>query len=243
MNRIKTNKSFSWTTVVLWLVVLTIWGIWVIPHNTPSSTTTQQAQTSKPTTSSSLTGKQTQISQLTGTINEYGYVDLGLSVKWAISNVGTTDPSGYGDYFAWGETKAKSEYPERNSVTYRKEMGCIAGNPQYDAATANWGGTWRLPTKDEIDELVSKCTQEWTTLNNHKGYKVTGPNGNSIFLPAAGWRLGTSLNNAGERGHYWSATPLEDYTDDACNLYFGRSSFSRDWDNRDDGQSVRPVSE
>ncbi len=122
-------------------------------------------------------------------------------------------------------------------------MGCIAGNPQYNAATANWGGTWRLPTKDEIDELVSKCTQEWTTLNDHKGYKVTGPNGNSIFLPAAGWRLGTSLNNAGERGYYWSATPLEDYTDDACNLYFGRSSFSRDWDNRDDGQSVRPVSE
>ncbi len=145
-------------------------------------------------------------------INGHECVDLGLSIKWAACNIGASTPSDYGDYYAWGETSTKSLYTEDNSITFGKNMGSIAGDSRYDAARAKWGGSWRLPTASEIYELVSKCKREWTTMGGHKGYKVTGPNGKSIFLPAAGWRGGTSLYNAGESGDYWSATPYEDYS-------------------------------
>ncbi len=179
----------------------------------------------------------------TGTINGHEWVDLGLSVKWATCNVGASTPSDFGDYFAWGETKPKSEYTVKNSVTYGKNMGSIAGNPQYDAARANWGGSWRLPTWNEIKEFDDKCIGEWTTLNGHKGYKVTGPNGNSIFLPAAGYRHGTSLILAGGYGYYWSATPGEENSDGAFDLGFSSGHFGTGWDGRRLGRSVRPVTE
>ncbi len=179
----------------------------------------------------------------TGTINGHDYVDLGLSVKWATCNVGASSPSDYGNYYAWGETSTKSSYTEANSKTYGKDMGDIAGNPSYDAARANWGGSWRLPTLEEIDELVDRCDATWTTMNGHNGRKVTGPNGNSIFLPAAGWRYGTSLNNTGESGYYWSSTPYESSTNDAYDLNFDAGYFSGDWNGRCYGLSVRPVSD
>ncbi len=177
-------------------------------------------------------------SPASGTINGHEWVDLGLSVKWATCNVGASSPSDYGDYYAWGETSTKSSYDTDNSVTYGKNMGSIAGDSRYDAARANWGGTWRLPTKEEIDELVSKCKSEWTTVGGHKGWNVTGPNGNSIFLPAAGFREGTSLSYADELGRYWGATPL---TDIAYNLYFNSDEFYGYWGSWYYGRSVRPV--
>lgn len=115
-----------------------------------------------------------------GKINDHEWVDLGLSVKWATCNVGANSPEDDGNYYAWGETSTKSSYTDDNSVTYGKNFGDIGGDSQYDAATANWGGDWRLPTKSELEELVNKCT--WTCTRT-KGCKVTGPNGNSIFLP------------------------------------------------------------
>uniref|UniRef100_UPI0025B2398C PEGA domain-containing protein n=2 Tax=uncultured Muribaculum sp. TaxID=1918613 RepID=UPI0025B2398C len=90
------------------------------------------------------------VSTTGNTINGHEYVDLGLSVKWAACNVGASSPEDYGNYYAWGETATKAEYTESNSKTYGKTMGDISGNPQYDAARANWGGTWRLPTKAEF---------------------------------------------------------------------------------------------
>ena len=180
-----------------------------------------------------------------GLINGYEYVDLGLpsGLKWATYNVGADKPEGYGDYFAWGEKKTKSSYTDNNSKTYGKQMNDIKGNSQYDAARANWGGTWRLPTKAELEELKNKCTWRWTTQNNVKGYKVTGPNGNSIFLPAAGYRYGSSLYSAGERGDYWSSMPNESYSYDACRLYFDSGNQRVRWSRRDLGLSVRSVSE
>ncbi len=181
----------------------------------------------------------------TGTINGHDYVDLGLSVKWATCNVGASSPSDYGNYYAWGETSTKSSYTEDNSKTYGKDMGDIAGNPSYDAARANWGGSWRLPTEEEIDELVDRCDATWTTMNGHNGYKVTGPNGNSIFLPAAGWRSGTSLSITGEFGSYWSSTPDESYRGcerRAYGLYFNDGGFYGSLNLRFLGHSVRPVS-
>lgn len=153
-------------------------------------------------------------SSVANAINGHEYVDLGLSVKWATCNIGASSPSDCGDYFAWGETTNKSSYTESNSVTYCEDMDDISGNSNYDAARANWGGTWRMPTLSEIRELVSECTREWITMNDIKGYKVIGPNGNSIFLPATGYRNGTSLNLVGVYGYYWSSTPYVYESDD-----------------------------
>ncbi len=213
------------------------------PVGQQKTTTTTTTKPKTNTSKSSRTGNNTTVSNPTGYINGHGYVDLGLSVKWATCNVGASSPSDYGNYYAWGETSTKSEYTEENSKTYGRSMGSIAGDPQYDAACANWGGTWRLPTASEIDELVNKCTRTWTTQGGHKGYKFTGPNGNSIFVPAAGWRDGSSLDGAGESGDYWSATPNVDDAYGAYGLYFYGADFGRYWSGRYCGLSVRPVSE
>lgn len=179
----------------------------------------------------------------TGIINGHGYVDLGLSVKWATCNVGASSPSDYGDYFAWGETSTKSEYTEDNSVTYEKSMGDISGDSRYDAARANWGGTWRLPTKVEIDELVKRCKRKWTTYGGHEGYLITGPNDKSIFLPAAGCYKGTSLDYVGSFGCYWYSTPFEFNIQDAYYLSIRNDDFNMYGMIRSYGRNVRPVSD
>ncbi|MGM9767172.1 MAG: PEGA domain-containing protein, partial [Candidatus Cryptobacteroides sp.] len=185
-----------------------------------------------------------EISQATGTIDGYEYVDLGLSVKWATCNVGASSPSDYGNYYAWGEVRTKSEYTYENSTTYEKSMRDISGNSTYDAARYNWGGKWRLPTKAECQELVDNCTWTWASQGGHNGYKVTSKkNGASIFLPAAGYRYGSSLYDAGEYGDYWSSSPLEGNTQRAYYLYFDSGLHDVGWYYRNYGRSVRPVSE
>ncbi len=193
-------------------------------------------------------------SPATGTSNGYGYVDLGLSVKWATCNVGASSPEEYGNYYAWGETTTKSEYTEENSATYGLDIsqlqsqGYIDGEgnltPQYDAAAANWGGDWRMPTKAEQQELLDNCTWTWTMQNGVNGYNVEGPNGNSIFLPAAGCRRGSSLYSAGSDGNYWSSTPIESESNVAYILVFDSSGHSMSYYfSRGYGRSVRPVLE
>ena len=177
----------------------------------------------------------------TNTINGHEYVDLGLSVKWATCNVGANSPEEYGDYFAWGETETKSEYTQANSLTYGKSLNDISGNPQYDAATANWGGDWRMPTKDELNELRNNCTLEWITEDDVNGYKVTSNiNGNSIFLPATGYRYGISYEDAGSIGYYWSSMPHEN-NNGAYYLYFWNGAKYIGDNNRYRGQTIRPV--
>ena len=180
-----------------------------------------------------------------GTINGHKYVDLGLpsGLKWATCNVGADSPEEYGDYYAWGEVETKSEYTKDNSKTRDKSMSDISGNSIYDVAQAKWGGSWRLPTKKEMEELIKECKWKWTTQNGINGYKVTGPNGNSIFLPAAGVRRGSSLESAGEYGNFWSSAPYESYDYRAYDLDFDSSTHTVDWLYRHDGRSVRPVSE
>ena len=179
----------------------------------------------------------------TGTINGHDYVDLGLSVQWATCNVGALSPSDYGEYYAWGETSTKNDYSSSTSKTWEKSLDNIAGYASYDAARAHWGSAWRLPTKAEFQELIDNCSWTWTSQDGHNGYKVTGKNGKSIFLPAASWRGGTELDNAGKGGLYWSATPDEKVTQCACSLCFYSGSRYVDWGNRYYGLSVRPVSE
>ena len=179
-----------------------------------------------------------------GTVIGQFPVDLGLSVKWASCNVGALFPEDYGNYYAWGETEPKEEYTRENSLTYGLDISELQaqgyidseGNltPSHDAATANLGGCWRMPTSEEWQELVDNCTWTWTGY----GYKVTGPNGNHIFLPAAGYRYGSSLHGA---GFYWSSTPDESIY--AYYLYFSSGGQYVGWSDRDYGLSVRPVSD
>ena len=190
-------------------------------------------------------------------INGHEYVDLGLpsGLKWATCNVGANKPEDYGDYFAWGETSTKAEYNSDNCPTYGlskselQSQGYIDsdGNitSQYDTARAKWGGKWRMPTEAELQELKKNCRWEWTTQNGVKGYKVTGPNGNSIFLPAAGNRYESSLYRAGSNGCCWSSTPSGYYDYDylAYNLDFGSGFRCMDNSNRACGLPVRPVLE
>ena len=189
--------------------------------------------------------------------NGYTYVDLGLpsGLLWATCNVGATTPEEYGDYYAWGETTTKTEYTEDNcpptyglSYSELQSQGYIDGEgnltAQHDAARANWGGTWRMPTYAELNELSTNCTWTWTTQNGVNGYKVTSKvNSNYIFLPAAGYRYGSLLDGAGSYGHYWSSTPDESLSNLAYSLTL--LSFNRGMDSYDRsyGQSVRPVIE
>ena len=113
--------------------------------------------------------------------------------------------------------------------------------PADDVASVKWGGKWRMPTLDEIKELKDNCTWEWTTLNGVKGYRVTGPNGNSIFLPAAGYSSGTEEYSQGFVGGYWSSSLDSSNSGRAYGLFFISGSYV--WVNNDRyyGRTVRPV--
>ena len=193
-------------------------------------------------------------------INGHKCVDLGLSVRWATCNVGASSPEDYGDYYAWGETKPKSSYDEDNSETYGKSIGDIKGTAR-DVAYVKWGGTWRMPTRDEFEELINNCEWEWTVMAEYdddddgmktEGYKVSNKShSNSIFLPAAAFYDGQYNSFMGSRGSYWCSTPADS---DGDAYYF---DFYIDYDDVDHydvyhsmcvgcrvfGQSVRPVTE
>ena len=179
-----------------------------------------------------------------GKIQGYEYVDLGLSVKWATCNVGATTPEEFGNYYSWGELEPKTEYTFENCSTEGLNIGDITYMAEYNTAAANWDTAWRIPTYEEIDELCTKCTWEWTTLNDVNGYKVTAENGKSIFLPAAGYYRGAFHVGEGSNGGYWSTMPFEIGTTYAYSLYFNHDNFMIDYDgHRHFGVSVRPVSE
>lgn len=180
--------------------------------------------------------------EASGTVDGYEYVDLGLSVKWATCNVGADSPESYGDYYAWGEIDTKSTYISSNSVTYGASLDDISGNAGYDVARAEWGSKWRLPTYDECYELVNNCTWRWTTKEDVKGYSVTGTNGNSIFLPAAGNCHGSSVSYTGSYGRYWSSSPGTD-TSYAYHLDFSSYGHGLGSTYRYRGHTIRPVSE
>lgn len=132
------------------------------------------------------------------------------------------------------------------TVTYKIEMSEISGNPEYDAARAKWGGTWRMPAHDETLELLEECTWEWVEEQGVPGYKVTGLNGNTIFLPAGGYYDGFDSSepyNFGTRGYYWSSTPDESSFETAYNFFFTKSVCGWRADFRFTGQNIRPVSD
>ena len=190
-------------------------------------------------------------------INVHDYVEMGDGLKWATMNVGATKPEEYGDYFAWGETTTKSNYawstyfdnPSGDGQTFTKYATDKKTRLDLDddAARANWGSTWRMPTDAEWTALRNTTNFDWEWDDARKGYtvtsKVNGYAGNSIFLPAAGGRDGTNLYNAGSYGYYWSSSLNTSYSGNAWYVYFSSSDVGRDSYYRYYGQSVRPVSE
>ena len=191
-----------------------------------------------------------------GTINGYKWVDLGLpsGLKWATCNVGASKPEDYGNYYAWGETETKSEYTKENSLTYGlsilelQSQGIIDGNnnltPLYDAAAANWGSTWRMPTKEDLKELVDNCNWEMILENDVYGVKVIGINGCSVFFPTAGCYKEGMLYYAGQDGYYWNSTSVENDSRYTFGLYIsGDNNGALFYYDRYVGFTVRPVSE
>ncbi len=193
---------------------------------------------------------------------EVKWVDLGLpsGTLWATCNVGANSPEEYGDYFAWGETEPKEVY---NWSTYKWCNGsdttmtkyCAKSkyghngftdgktelDPEDDAAYVNWGPAWRMPSQEQQLELIEKCTWTWTTRNGVNGRLVTGPNGNSIFLPAAGERWGAEPDKVGSFGSYWPRTLYKYRSCEAYFLYF--DSRFMGWGQRDRGRgcTIRAV--
>lgn len=187
-------------------------------------------------------------------------IDMGDGLKWSCCNVGAKSPIDDGDYFAWGETKTKTTY---DYSTYRycngtmetltkycvnSEYGTVDNKTQLelsdDAAHVNWGGTWRMPTDDEMSTLHGNCTWTWTTIASVNGYKVTAKNGNVLFLPAAGYYNVRRIYHAGSEGYYWSSSLLASYTFRSRYLWFSSSSVNATSDGqRMDGRNVRPVTE
>ena len=176
-------------------------------------------------------------------------VDLGLpsGTLWADRNVGASSPGDYGGYYAWGETSTKSDYSWSTythcdgSDDICHNIGSNIAGTRYDVARQKWGGGWKMPTKSQWEELLYECRWIWTTQGGHSGYKVTGPNGNSIFLPAAGGRDGTSSYYVGSRGLYWSATLYTLHC--AWDLYFSSGTDGTFYRDRYIGRTVRPVTE
>ena len=193
-----------------------------------------------------------------GSYNGHDYVDLGLpsGLLWATCNVGADTPEGYGDYFAWGETQPKDVYKQSTYQYYYNFDGIggfhvnkyNAGDcldtllPEDDAATVNWGAGWRMPTKTEWQELYDNTTVTWTQQNSVYGRLFTASNGNSLFLPAAGYySYGSNLKQAGRIGDYWSSSRTEGNNTGAIVFGFNSVIYGTDLDERPDGHSVRGV--
>ena len=196
------------------------------------------------------------------------YVDLGLSVKWARCNIGANSPEDYGDYFAWGETKTKKTFSWDNYkyCTWESNDGYLISINKYvtdedygivddketlelvdDVASCKYGKSWRMPTERELAELQSKCEWIWMSIRGVYGYKVIGPNGNSIFLPAAGYynyenkeEMGFEFFGAGELGLYWSSS-LADYDQYATCLELYEDEAHISFTSRYCGFTIRPV--
>ena len=178
-------------------------------------------------------------------------IDLGLpsGTKWACCNVdddhSKQSPTNYGSYYAWGETEEKDVYNESTYKYYQNgswvSIGSDISGTEFDVAHVKWGGNWVMPTHDQQVELLDNCNSEWTTENGVNGRRFTGPNGNSIFLPAAGYRWNGYLYDAGRFGYYWSSSQIPEDSVSACYLGFSTGYAYWNYDIRGIGQGVRPV--
>lgn len=189
-------------------------------------------------------------------IGSHDWVDLGLSVKWATKNVGAEKTTDGGYYYAWGETQSKKKYDWSNYVfwedgssvydvqlsKYNETDGKIVLEQEDDAASVAWGDGWRIPTRDEVIELIEKCDWETAYLNGVKVYMVTGPNGNSIFFTLNGYiNSDGNLQNKGINGCYWSSTRNKNVPGGAVDFNLDNEAVKANYNYRIYGNSIRPV--
>lgn len=224
----------------------------------------QQTQTQQQTTQNTSNGGNGGGStSTTGTANGHEWVDLGLpsGTLWATCNIGASKPEDYGSYFAWGEISTKSTY---NWSTYKYANGASDKLTKYcdksnygnngftddlttlqsgdDPATANWGGGWQTPSIAQWKELLNNTTNQWTTRNGVQGRLFTSKKkGQTLFLPAAGYRYYGNPGGSGSSGYYWSSSFYTGHPDNACYLDFGSVSCHMYDDDRYYGFTVRPV--
>lgn len=174
-------------------------------------------------------------------------VDLGLSVNWSGFNMGASSPEEYGSFYAWGDVEPKDGLYEDAPYKYLVDsvyvdLGANICGTEYDVARHLWGEGWRLPSKKECEELKNNCRWEWTEYRGVKGMKVIGPNGNCIFLPAAGWQNST-LNGQGDNGNYWSGSLHDKKHERTWRLGFNNNGVYIGSRLRDNWHSVRPIKE
>lgn len=176
-------------------------------------------------------------------------IDLGIGVKWACCNVGASSPEKLGGYYAWGETKEKKNY---QSSTYKyfnsksdnyQNIGSDIAGTQYDVAHTKWGGGWHIPSYEQIMSLINKCSIEMTSVDGVYGMKATGPNGGSVFFPAAGCRDEDELYDDGKECYYWSSTQNPEAQEEAYFLWAKSDKVNWQYGDRCWGLSVRPVTE
>ena len=189
----------------------------------------------------------------TGTENNHKYVDLGLpsGLKWATCNVGATSPEQAGLYFAWGETtgytseQVTSGVRMFNSESYTASAISADLTLEQDAVHANLGGNWRMPTKDDYQELFDNCNVTWVSNYKEKGVAgrlfISNINGNMLFLPAAGTGNNSSVNNIGSNGYYWTSSWYSSTSAYQLHFICGEQSFG--YYRRYYGRPVRGVCE
>ena len=189
--------------------------------------------------------------------NGYEYVDLGLpsGLKWATCNIGADAPEKYGDFYEWAETEPRDRYGKGNKYSsdgsslkyskYNKDDNKTLLDPEDDVAHMKMRGAWRMPTLDELKELFNQCQCSVETAGDVKGFRITGPNGNSMFMPLAGYNMGESISKRGYKGIYWSSSLYEDEISSKANTVslFDTGKFRFESLNRSFGCCVRAVIE
>lgn len=183
----------------------------------------------------------------TGKLNGHEWVDLGLpsGTRWATCNVDAAAPEQPGKHYSWGETATKASYAAENTKTYSKAMNDIAGNQTYDIATQKWGKGWRMPTEEELRELLKYCNDKYVQKGGRWGREFTSViNNKSIFLPATGSKEGTKLEEANGCGLYWTSTPYTDNKNSGAHMYtFGAALGEPSIAERYSGFAIRPVTD
>ena len=180
-----------------------------------------------------------------GSLSGHAWVDMGLpsGTRWATCNVGAVKAEQPGKHYGWGEVSTKSTYTQENSKTHTKAMPDISGDKSYDVATASWGAGWRMPTEEEFAELLFYCNWDYVQQGGRWGSLITSPKtGNSIFLPATGFKEGASHELASTNGYYWTSTPCGSEVNNGAYMYqYGGALGELSSGERSYGFAVRPV--